>query len=150
MLSRGAWWHSPLVSEPGLQVFPQCGLCVFFCCGWAVIAAGMLFGRVGPQVGWLRGLHVIAVSLWKRGTGPHCDWLWSLAMAVVNMLWSRADPLEQQLLWRGHWCWQRTLAGLGGLGAALERPSGMGVLSRREHLGRTPGREHLFNQDDGK
>lgn len=35
-------------------------------------------------------------------------------------------------------CW------VGGLGAALERSSGMGVLSRREHLGRIPGREHFF------
>lgn len=76
--------QSPSPQSQLLQVYPQCGLYVSFCCGWAVIAAGMLFGRVGPQISWLRGLHMIALSLLKRGTGP----LATGSEALLWLLWT--------------------------------------------------------------
>lgn len=102
-MSYGAQHNLPPPSHKS-QVFQHvCGLHASSCCGWAVIIAGTLVGRVSTQA----------------------SWLWIPAMTVAGILVCRAGPAEWEPLWRGSGdgqdsslCWGRTEATVEGLARA--------------------------------
>ena len=105
---------SPMHQSQMLQKYPLCGLSVPPCCGWAMIAAGMLVGRAGPQTSclWgpaatamdalvrktdprpihLRGLVATAVGVLVDKAGPQSDCLWGLVETAASVLRDGADP----------------------------------------------------------
>lgn len=83
---------SPMHQSHMPQRYPLCGLSVSPCCGWAMIAAGMLVGRAGPQTSCLSGPAATAMDALVHKTDPQPIHLQGLVATAVGVLVDKPGP----------------------------------------------------------